>query len=232
MLEFREGKIVRKDSFGSGPDTKQGRVNMDERPWLKHYEPGLPQTLRPYPQSTLLDVMSDTVRQRPGHTALIFKGTRVSYARLEQLTNAFGAALVAQGVKKGERVALLLPNSPQSIIAQLGAWKAGAIVSPINSLYTPRELEHALNEIGAETVVVLTPFYDKVKSLQARTPVRRVIATNIKEYLPAHLRLLFTVAKEKKDGHRVRLRPGDRWWRDLMRQHASAPRPAVPLALD
>ena len=52
---------------------------MDERPWLKHYEPGLPHTLRPYPECTLLDVMSDTVRQRPEHTALIFKGTRMSY---------------------------------------------------------------------------------------------------------------------------------------------------------
>src|SRR5512139_3427392 len=136
---------------------------MVERPWLKHYEPGLPHTLRPYPECTLLDVMSDTVRQRPGHTALIFKGTRMSYARLEELTNAFGAALVAQGVAKGDRVALLLPNSPQSVIAQLGAWKAGAIVSPINPLYTAYELEHALNEIGAQTVVVLTSFYEKVK---------------------------------------------------------------------
>jgi long-chain acyl-CoA synthetase len=205
---------------------------MVERPWLKHYEPGLPHTLRPYPECTLLDVMSDTARQRPGHTVLIFKGTRVSYARLEQLTNAFGAALVAQGVRKGDRVAMLLPNSPQSIIAQLGAWKAGAIAAPINSLYTPRELEQALTEVGAETVVVLTPFYDKVKSVQARTPVRRVIATNIKEYLPPHLRLLFTAAKEKKEGHRIRLQPGDLWWRDLMRRHASAPRPAVPLACD
>ena len=183
--------------------------------------------------ATLLDVMSETVRQRPDHTALIFKGTRMSYAPLEELTNAFGAALVAQGVNKGERVALLLPNSPQSIIAQLGAWKAGAIVAPINSLYTAYELEYALNEIGAETVVVLTSFYEKVKSLQPRTKVRRVIATNIKEYLPAHLRLLFTLAKEKKEGHRVQLQPGDLAWQDLMRQHAhDAPRPAVALALD
>ena len=203
---------------------------MSEKPWLKHYEPGLPHTLRPYPKRTLLDVMSDTVRQRPEHTALIFRGTRMSYARLEQLTNAFGAALVAQGVMKGDRVALLLPNSPQSIIAQLGVWKAGAIAAPINSLYTPRELEHALNEIGAETVVVLTPFYDKVKSLQAHTQVRRVIATNIKEYLPLHLRWLFTLVKEKKEGHRIQLQPGDLWWRDLMRQHADASRPAVALA--
>ncbi len=205
---------------------------MTEKPWLKHYEPGLPHTLQPYPEHTLLDVMHETVRHRPDHTALIFKGARMTYARLEQLTNAFGAALVALGVRKGDRVALLLPNSPQSIIAQLGVWKAGAIATPINSLYTPRELEHALNEIGAETVVVMTPFYEKVKSLQARTQVRRVIATNIKEYLPVHLRVLFTLAKEKKEGHRVQLQPGDLWWRDLMRQHAAAPRPAVPLALD
>ncbi len=205
---------------------------MVERPWLKHYEAGLPHTLRPYPPCTLLDVVSDTVRQRPGHTALIFKGTRVSYARLEQLTNSFAAALVAQGVRKGDRVAMLLPNSPQSIVAQLGAWKAGAIAAPINSLYTARELEHSLNEVGAETVVVLTPFYEKVKSLQARTGVRRVIATNIKEYLPAHMRWLFTLAKEKKEGHRIRLQPGDLWWRDLMAEHAQAPRPAVPLGID
>lgn len=205
---------------------------MIARPWLAHYDPGLPATLRPYPQQTLLDVMGDTVRQRPQHTALIFKGTRMTYAQLEQLTNAFAAALVAQGVKKGDRVALLLPNSPQSIIAQLGAWKAGAIVSPINSLYTAHELTHALNEIGAETVVVLTPFYDKVKSLQAATRVRRVIATNIKEYLPTLTRLLFTLVKEKKEGHRITLQPGDLAWDDLMAAHADAPRPAVSLAFD
>ena len=203
---------------------------MDDKPWLKHYEPGMPHTLHPYPERTLLDVMSDTVRERPEHTALIFKGTRVSYARLEQLTNAFGAALVAQGVKKGDRVALLLPNSPQSIIAQLGVWKAGAIACPINSLYTPRELEHALNEVGAETVVVLTPFYDKVKSLQTHTQVRSVIATNIKEYLPTPTRWLFTLLKEKKEGHRIQLQPGDLWWQDLMHEQAGAPRPVVPLA--
>ncbi len=205
---------------------------MISRPWLNHYDPNLPHTLQPYPDQTLLDVMGATVRQRPDHTALIFKGTRMSYARLEELTNAFGAALVAQGVAKGDRVVLLLPNSPQSVIAQLGAWKAGAIVAPINPLYTASELEQALNEIGAETVVVLTSFYAKVKTLQPRTKVRRIIATNIKEYLPAHLRLLFTLAKEKKEGHRIELQPGDLPWQDLMRQHAGAPRPAVTVTGD
>ena len=125
------------------------------------------------------------------------------------------------GVKKGDRVALLLPNSPQAVIAQVGAWKAGAIVSPLNALYTERELEYALNEMGAETVVVLTPFYAKIKALQPRTSIKRVIATNIKEYLPPVLRLLFTVAKEKKEGHRITLQPGDLWLGDLLKQHAA-----------
>jgi long-chain acyl-CoA synthetase len=200
---------------------------MAEKPWLKSYDPGVPHTLHPYPDRTIPDVVSDAARERPDHTALIFRGARIRAATLERLSDAFGAALVAEGVQKGDRVAMLLPNSPQAVIGQLGAWKAGAIVAPINPLYTERELEQVLNECGAETVVVLTPFYDKVKSLQPRTRVRRIVATNIKEYLPPHLRLLFTLLKEKKEGYRVTLQPGDLWMSDLLRRHGDAPRPDV-----
>ncbi len=169
---------------------------METKLWLKHYDEGVPHTLQPYPERTLLDVVSDSARQRPDHPALLFKGARISYAELERLSDAFAAALVAQGVKKGDRVALMLPNCPQAVFAQFGAWKAGAIVAPLNPLYTARELEYALGECGAETVVVLTPFYDKLKSLQPRTKLRRVIATSIKEHLPRLIRILFTLFKE------------------------------------
>ena len=200
---------------------------MEEYPWLKHYDEGVPHSLQPYPERTLLDVVSDTARQRPGHPALIFKGKHLSYAELERLSDAFANALVAQGVKKGDRVALLLPNSPQSIITQLGVWKAGGIAAPMNPLYTEHELERLLTECGAETAVVLTLFYKKVKSLQLRTPVRQVIATNIKEYLPPFLNLLFALFKEKKEGHRIELQSNDLWLSDLLRQHAGKPRPKV-----
>ena len=200
---------------------------METRPWLEHYDEGVPHTLQPYPERTLLDVVSDTARQRPDHPALLFQGTRLSYGEVEQLSDAFAAALVAQGVKKGDRVALLLPNCPQIIIGQLGAWKAGAIVVPVNPLYTERELEHALVDCGVETALVLTSFYDKVKSLQPRTGLRRVIAANIKEYLPSLLRLLFTLLKERKEGHRITLQPGDLWLADLLRRYATSPRPDV-----
>jgi long-chain acyl-CoA synthetase len=197
--------------------------------WLKNYEKEVPHSLKPYPERTLLDVVSDTARQRPDHTALIFKGRRLSYLELEKLSDAFANALVERGVKRGDRVALLLPNSPQSVIAQLGIWKAGGIATPINPLYTEHELERLLNECGAETAVVLTRFYNKVKSLQHRTAVKRVIATNIKEYLPPFLRFLFTLFRERKSGHRVRLQPNDLWLKDLVQRYAHFPRPKVKI---
>jgi long-chain acyl-CoA synthetase len=200
-----------------------------EYPWLKNYDEGIPYSLEPYPEETLLDVVKETVRQRPNHVAIIFKGKRLSYGELEKLSDAFANALVALGVKKGDRVAFLLPNSPQSIITQLGAWKAGGIAAPINPLYTEAELDHLLNECGAETVVVLTRFYKKVKSLQPHTSVRRIIATNIKEYLPPFLSLLFTLFKEKKEGHCIKLQPNDLWLGNLLRQHANIPRPNVKI---
>lgn len=202
---------------------------MEEKPWFKSYDPGMPRTLHPYPERTLLEAVKDTVKQRPGHTALMFKGRRMTYAELEQLSDAFGSALVALGVEKGSRVALLIPNSPQAVIAQLGAWKAGAIVCPINSLYTPPELETALLDIGAETVVVLTPFYQKVKTLQERCRVKRIITTNIKDHLSLPLRTLFTLLKEKKEGHWIELQPGDYRMDALLKRYASTSPPTVPV---
>jgi long-chain acyl-CoA synthetase len=196
-------------------------------PWLKHYDEGVPYTLKPYPELTLIDVVADSAAQRPDHPALIFKGRTISYAELEQLSNAFAAALVKLGVKKGDRVALLLPNTPQLVLALLGAWKAGAIACPENPLYTEDELAFSLKECGAETVLVMTRFYAKVKSIERRTKVRTVIATNIKEYLPPALRLLFTLFREKKEGDRIAPERGDLWLADLLKEHAGAARPPI-----
>ena len=121
---------------------------METKPWLEHYDEGVPHTLQPYPDRTLLDAISDTARQRPDHPASLFKGASLSYGEWERLSDAFAAGLAAQGVKKGDRVALVLPNTPHFLIAELGAWKAGAIAVPMNPLYTEHELEQAFQECG------------------------------------------------------------------------------------
>ena len=200
---------------------------MTDRPWFKSYDPLLPHTLEPYPDCTLLDVLIETVQQRPSQLTLIFKGLQVNASQLEGYSNDLAAALINLGVKKGDRVAALIPNSPQAVIAQLGSWKAGAIFCPINSTYTEWELEHALNECEAETVLVFNPFYEKIKSIQPRTGVKRVVAVHIKDFLPPVLAILFTLVKEKKEGYRINLRPGDDTFTDLMHKFAGSKRPPV-----
>ncbi|MGZ7079742.1 MAG: AMP-binding protein, partial [Thermoanaerobaculia bacterium] len=150
--------------------------------------------------------------------ALIFKGRRISVMEVERASDALAHSFVRLGVKHGDRVALVLPNVPQFIIAQLAAWKAGAIVAPQNPIYTDRELEESLRASEPETVVTLTPFYDRVKRLQRATGVKRIIVTNIKEYFSPALRILFTLLKEKKMGHRVTIGPDDLWLADLIHQ--------------
>ena len=197
-----------------------------DRPWLSHYDAGVPPTLEPYPSRTLVDYLADAARSRPDAAALLFKGRTITYGQLDRLSDACAAAFAAIGIARGDRVALLLPNCPQFFIAQFGAWKLGAIVAPLNPIYTEHELEGPLRDQGVETIVTLTRFYPRVKRIQSKTPLKRVVATNIKDYFPPHLQLLFTLFRERKDGDRVALAPGDHDLAHLLlvnRGHAGPP---------
>lgn len=204
------------------------------RPWLAHYDSGVPASLEPYPARPIFEYLRDAARERPDHPAVLFKGARLSCAELDARSDAFAAALVELDVRKGDRVALLLPNSPQFLIAELGAWKAGAIVVPLNPIYTASELEGPLATSGAETIVVLSSFYQRLKQARPATRLRHVIVTNIKEYLPPLLRVLFTLFREKKEGHRVSIDAvaGDLWMTDLLGRHRGAARPRVSVSPD
>ncbi len=196
-------------------------------PWLSHYDAGVPATLKPYPQQTLLASLAGFARTQPDQAALLFKGARLSYSELERLSDASASAFAALGITRGDRVGLLLPNCPQFVIAQFGAWKLGAIVAPLNPIYTEHELEGPIREHGIETVVTMTRFYHRIKNLQPRTGLKRVIATNIKEYFPPVLRVLFTLLREKRDGDRITLRPGDHDFAHLLLVNRGHRPPAV-----
>ena len=180
-----------------------------DAPWLDHYDPGVPGTLAPYPSRTLVDYLADAARERPDRPAILFKGATLTWRTLDRLSDAFAAALEALRVGRNDRIALLLPNCPQFVIAQFAAWKLGAVVAPLNPTFTDRELEGPLGAHGIETIVTLTRFYARVKQLQSRTALRHIIATNIKEHFPPVLRFLFTVARERRDGDRIALAAGD-----------------------
>jgi long-chain acyl-CoA synthetase len=186
-------------------------------PWLAHYDSNVPATLAPYPDRTLVDYLADAARTQPGKPALLFKGATMTWGELEEASDACAAAFAALGIRRGDRVGLLLPNCPQFFVAQFGAWKIGAIVAPLNPIYTEHELEGPIRDHGIETLVTLTRFYRRVKNIQPRTGLRRVVATNIKEHFPPILRLLFTLAREKREGDRITLEPGDDDFAALLR---------------
>jgi long-chain acyl-CoA synthetase len=186
------------------------------RSWTARYDPHVPKSLSPYPDITLVDCLARHAAAAPDAPAVLFKGAQLSYRQLHDLSDRFAHALGRLGVRRGDRVALVLPNCPQFLIAELGAWKAGAVVLPLNPLYTAEELEGPLRSASIKIVVVLSAFYGKLNSVRKQAGVERIVATNIKEYLPPALRVLFTLFKERPGGHRIRLTKGDVWFRECL----------------
>jgi long-chain acyl-CoA synthetase len=161
--------------------------------WLRHYEPVVRPTLD-YPAVPLHGLLEATAERTPHAIATEFYSAHLTYAELDRQADAFCAYLQDLGVKKGDRVAVVLPNCPQFIIAYYGALKAGAIVVPTNPLYVPRELEQQFNDAGVETVICLShPVWPRVEGIRANTGVKNVIVTHINDYFPIHLRTLYPV---------------------------------------
>jgi long-chain acyl-CoA synthetase len=146
------------------------------KPWLRHWPEGVPQTVV-YPEIPLPDLLSTAARKYPCNTATIFFEKSITYRELNDLSNRFAFSLTNLGVKKGDRVALLLPNIPQFLICYYGAMRAGAVVVPCSPLYKERELEFQLNDSKAETIVTLDSLYGVVASVQERTRLQNVITT-------------------------------------------------------
>jgi long-chain acyl-CoA synthetase len=178
-----------------------------EHPWTKLAEqeraragvPGNPAERKP-----LYSILADSANKHPKNTAVHYQGRNFTYSEVSDNSSRFAAALVSLGVKKGDRVAILLPNTPQYVFAFFGILKAGAIVVNNNPLYKERELEHQLNDAGAETIVAsnsMVKDHDMYESLQAcrpRTKLKHVITTGMADYAPGLKKSLAGVAGIKK----------------------------------
>ena len=187
-----------------------------ERPWLDNYDPGVPREVE-IPEIPFTKIFDDTVARFPRQTAIWFYGRRISYQELDALASRYAGALIRHGVSPGDRVALYLPNCPQFVIAYFGTWKAGAIVTPVNPLHTPREIRHQLSDSGSETIIALAPFYRHLEEIRDETPLRTVVVARIQEYMGWGLRGLYTLLRERSEGGRPRLRKGDLAWLEFLR---------------
>ena len=206
------------------------KTTLSDRPWLKNYDKGVAHTLEPYPQIPLHQFLTDAARKTPDATALITSARLpvvgrmrkdTTYAELDRASDALAAALVDMGLKKGDRVAIVMPNVAAFAISFYGILKAGGVVAATNPTYPPDKMAHQILDSDAEFVICLSLFYDMLKSVQPQTKLKTVIVTNVKEYLPGLAGFLFSVAKEKKEGHRIeKLAQGDVWLQDLLTKYA------------
>src|SRR4030081_3360665 len=160
-------------------ETKEA-APVSGKPWTRHYDPDVPASLV-YPRVPLQAMLDDAAENHPSSTATIFFNAKRSYKSISDEAWRFANGLRKLGVKKGDRVAIMLPNTPQFIVAFYGALRAGATVVPCNPLYTVPELKHQLADSGAETLVVLSRLYPVAKAAREGTKIRTVIVTNIKE---------------------------------------------------
>ncbi|GMV32746.1 MAG: long-chain fatty acid--CoA ligase [Chloroflexi bacterium CFX1] len=205
---------------------------MSNKPWLAHYDKGVPQTIE-YPKVPLFHFLEEAARKYPDRACTIFKGAVVSYREANKMADSIAAALVEMGVKKGDRVGMFMPNIPQFVPAYFGILKAGGVVVAINPTYPVEEILTPVNDAGIEVMFCMSRFYGKLKEVRAKSGLKKIIVTNIKEALPPVLRFLFTIAKEKKEGDRVdALDANDAWMPDLLKKHANSPRPNIDIQPD
>ena len=202
-----------------------------ERPWLQHYEPKVPKSLK-IPDRTIPDLLADAIVRYPKADALVYFSRRLSFTDLGKMVERFAAVLSQLGVRKGDRVAIILPNMPQYPIAHYAIMKLGAIAVPTNPLYVERELEHQLSDSGAKVAVALDLICKRLEAVRPHTALEQVIYASVPDYMPLVLRALYPI-KAKRAGKWVKAprSANTHGFKDLM-QRDFPPPPAIAISPD
>ena len=186
------------------------------KPWLAHYQKGVPPTVE-VPLKSVAQAFDEATERARSRTAVMFYGRAISYGELREASDRLACALAALGVKKGDRVALYVLNSPQFIIAYFAALKCGATVTPISPVYTSHEVRYQLEDSGARAIVCQDILHDKV--VKSGAALDLVVVTNVNEYLPTLKKLFGKKAEVSGKVH---------WLQDLLKKYPPKP-PAVSI---
>jgi long-chain acyl-CoA synthetase len=178
------------------------------RPWLDSYPPDVPPSLAPFPERPVWSLLEESARRYPDAPAVAFpvapmaKG--LTYRQLQEEAERFAKALVSLGVRKGDRVGLVLPNSPQYVVAFYALQRLGAVPVGNNPLYTQREMTHQLTDAGIETLIVLDVLYPLIGKIRDEVGLKQVIVTEVGDYLGFPINKLSRVKQKReaqKEGH-------------------------------
>ncbi|MCU0830043.1 MAG: long-chain-fatty-acid--CoA ligase [Rhizobiaceae bacterium] len=172
---------------------------MQARPWLASYPPMVPQAMPPLTHASLAALLVDACERFAARSAFSCMGKALSFAEILASSRALAAHLQSRGLKKGARVALMMPNILQYPVALLAVLRAGCTIVNVNPLYTPRELEHQLRDSGAEAIIILENFAHTLQQVQGKTPVKHVIVASMGDLMGMKGHIVnFVVRKVKK----------------------------------
>ncbi|WP_294636699.1 long-chain-fatty-acid--CoA ligase [uncultured Aquabacterium sp.] len=159
-------------------------MTTSSKPWLAHYEPGVPAEINPAEYDSLVDLLDQSFKQFARRDMAAFMGAHYTYEQVDDMSRAMAAWLQSLGLAKGARVALMMPNVPQYVVAIAAVLRAGYVVVNVNPLYTPRELEHQLKDSGAEAIVILENFATTLQEVVKRTPIKHIVVASMGDMLP------------------------------------------------
>ena len=204
-------------------------TKYQEKLWLKSYEKGVPEFIK-YEEICMPDILDRSAKQFPEKPALLFQGTSMTFGQFAEMVNRFAACLADFGVKKGDAVAILLPNVIPCVIAYYAILKIGAICVMNNPLYSDPELEHQFNDSGAKVLITLDVLAKRMIALRPKTKIKQIVHTCIGDYLPAVKRILGKMLK-KYPFAEVPATPDVYAWKDCLGKYAPNP-PAVKLGFE
>ena len=171
------------------------------KPWLNAYPQGVPAEINPDTYPSLIELLEDAFTTHARRDMMAYMGSRWTFARVDQLSRQLAAWLQAQNLPKGSRVAVMMPNVPHYAVAIAGILRAGHVVVNVNPMYTPRELEHQLNDAGADVIIVLEYFGPTVQEVLANTPVKHVLLAALGDVFGLFKGPLVTYKSRSVDKH-------------------------------
>lgn len=177
----------------------------EEKPWLKLYPKEIPSELN-YPEQTVQEYLVKTAKEFPDKKAIHFMGKEFTYRYLHESALKVATYLQKIGIEKGDRVAIMLPNTPQSVISYYGILFAGGVVVQTNPLYMERELEFQMKDSGAKAIIAMDILFPRVSKVMPQTDLQHVIVTAIKDFLPFPKNLIYPFIQKKQYGISVNVK--------------------------
>jgi long-chain acyl-CoA synthetase len=205
------------------------RTMTDHRPWFRVWRKGVPKTVAPFPHQSVFTLLADSAAGFPESTAIAFFGKHLNYRQLLQEVERFSAVLAGLGIRRGDRVGLLLPNCPQYVIAWYACQRLGAVAVGNNPLYTQRELAHQVKDFAPQVMIVLDQLYPAWTAVAHEAPVREVVVAKLTDYMRFPLNLLAPLKFRKDAKHEGKPWPPVpsgariRWWKDAMGSAGTPP---------